>query len=103
MRLAIGGVSAWLADLGWVDAIGPSWLRFVHEAPIPGLQVVQVLFEGGYDADLIPVVLGTQGEVLDVGRQLRLASAAIWKALSTASPVFAETYPPKIIPFASAN
>jgi hypothetical protein len=33
------------------------------------------------DADLIPIVLGSAGEVLDVGRQLRLASAAIWKAL----------------------
>lgn len=33
------------------------------------------------DADLIPVTLGTEGEVLDVGRSLRLASTAIWKAL----------------------
>ncbi len=33
------------------------------------------------DADLIPIVLGTASEVLDVGRQHRLASAAIWKAL----------------------
>ena len=29
----------------------------------------------------IPIVLGTHSEVLDVGRQMRLASAAIWKAL----------------------
>lgn len=33
------------------------------------------------DIELIPIVLGASGEVLDVGRQLRLASAAIWKAL----------------------
>jgi hypothetical protein len=33
------------------------------------------------DAELIPIVLGSRGEVLDVGRHLRLASAAIWKAL----------------------
>jgi hypothetical protein len=33
------------------------------------------------DADLIPVVLGTEGEVLDVGRTNRLVTAAIWKAL----------------------
>ena len=33
------------------------------------------------DADLIPVVLGGAGEVLDVGRQMRLASTAIWKGL----------------------
>ncbi len=33
------------------------------------------------DADLIPIVLGTQGEVLDVGRQQRLVTTAMWKAL----------------------
>jgi Domain of unknown function (DUF222) len=33
------------------------------------------------DADLIPAVLGTQGEVLDVGRAKRLVSTAIWTAL----------------------
>ncbi len=33
------------------------------------------------DADLVPVVLGTSSEVLDVGRHQRLATAAIWKAL----------------------
>jgi hypothetical protein len=33
------------------------------------------------DADLIPVVLGTHSEVLDVGRQQRLVTTAIWKAL----------------------
>jgi len=33
------------------------------------------------DADLIPVVLGSTSEVLDVGRMQRLVTAAIWKAL----------------------
>jgi hypothetical protein len=33
------------------------------------------------DADLIPVVLGTHSEVLDVGRQQRLVTTPIWKAL----------------------
>ena len=33
------------------------------------------------DADLIPAVLGTDGEVLDVGRTQRLVTAAIWRAL----------------------
>jgi hypothetical protein len=33
------------------------------------------------DADLIPAVLGTASEVLDVGRASRLVTAAIWKAL----------------------
>ncbi len=33
------------------------------------------------DADIIPIVLGNQGEVLDIGHHQRLATAAIWKAL----------------------
>ena len=33
------------------------------------------------DADLVPMVLGSQGEVLDVGRTQRLVTPAIWKAL----------------------
>ena len=34
------------------------------------------------DADLIPIVLGTAGEVLDVGRTARLVTPAIWTALT---------------------
>ena len=33
------------------------------------------------DAELIPVCLGTQGEVLDVGRIARLVTPALWRAL----------------------
>jgi hypothetical protein len=33
------------------------------------------------DADLIPVCLGTHGEVLDVGRTARLITPALWRAL----------------------
>jgi hypothetical protein len=33
------------------------------------------------DADVIPAVLGGCSEVLDVGRRVRLASTAIWKAI----------------------
>ena len=33
------------------------------------------------DAELIPVCLGTQGEVLDVGRLARLVTPALWRAL----------------------
>jgi hypothetical protein len=33
------------------------------------------------DAHLIPIVLGTNSEVLDVGRHQRLATAPLWKAL----------------------
>jgi hypothetical protein len=33
------------------------------------------------DAEVIPVVLGSRSEVLDVGRMSRLVTPAIWKAL----------------------
>ena len=33
------------------------------------------------DAEIIPVVLGSAGEVLDVGRSHRLVTAALWRAL----------------------
>ena len=33
------------------------------------------------DADIIPIALGTSGEVLDVGRAHRLVTPAIWRAL----------------------
>ena len=33
------------------------------------------------DAEVIPAVLGGESHVLDVGRQMRLATTAIWKAL----------------------
>ena len=33
------------------------------------------------DADIIPVALGTKGEVLDVGRTHRLVTPALWRAL----------------------
>ena len=33
------------------------------------------------DADIIPITLGTSGEVLDVGRTHRLVTPAIWRAL----------------------
>lgn len=34
------------------------------------------------DAEIIPIVLGTHAEVLDTGRTQRLATTAIWKALT---------------------
>ncbi|WP_051246513.1 HNH endonuclease signature motif containing protein [Nocardioides halotolerans] len=33
------------------------------------------------DADVVPVCLGSDGEVLDVGRSSRLVTAALWRAL----------------------
>lgn len=55
LLFVVGDRAPWLDDLGWIDAIGRSWLRLVNEAPVPGVRVVQVLFAGGYDVDLIPV------------------------------------------------
>jgi hypothetical protein len=46
-----------------------------HELP-PG-----VLRRLACDADLVPVVLGTRSEVLDVGRTARLVTGPIWTAL----------------------
>jgi aminoglycoside 6-adenylyltransferase len=57
--------SPWFDDLSWVDAIGRSWLRLVNDAPVPGVRVVQVLFEGGYDADLLPIDAAALEVVLD--------------------------------------
>jgi hypothetical protein len=36
----------------------------------------------GCDAEIIPAVLGSHGEVLDVGRTQRLVTTGIWKALT---------------------
>ena len=55
MLFVVDDEAAWLDDLGWVDAIGPSWIRLVNQGPIPDMYVVQVLFAGGYDVDLIPL------------------------------------------------
>lgn len=55
LLFVVGDRAAWLDDLSWTDAIGLSWLRLVNEAPVPNIRVVQVLFAGGYDVDLIPV------------------------------------------------
>jgi aminoglycoside 6-adenylyltransferase len=63
---------AWLDDLSWVDAIGQSWIRLVNASPLPDIRVVQVLFAGGYDVDLIPVdreLLGVL-EIPDVAAEL---------------------------------
>lgn len=54
IALLVDDPAAWLGDLGWVDAIAPVWVRLVFPAPIPGFAVVQVLFAGGYDIDIIP-------------------------------------------------
>lgn len=64
--------ASWLDDLGWVDAIGQSWIRLVNEAPIPGVHVVQVLFAGGYDVDLIPVARAQLAVITnpDIGAEL---------------------------------
>ena len=42
----------------WLDEIGPYWATVDHDAPIPGLRVRQVLFEGALDVDVVPVPAG---------------------------------------------
>ena len=55
LLFVVDDLAPWLDDLSWVDAIGRPWLRLVNEAPVPDIRVVQVLYAGGYDVDLIPV------------------------------------------------
>src|SRR5262245_41359463 len=70
LLLVVDDAAPWLEDLGWVDEIGPWWLRFVHDAPVPGLSVVHVLVAGGYDVDLIPL----DAERVDVIRDPQVAA-----------------------------
>jgi aminoglycoside 6-adenylyltransferase len=63
--LVVDDSAPWHADLRWIDAIAPTWTRFVHPSPIPGAPVHQVLFDGGYDADLVVVDPSTIRAILD--------------------------------------
>ncbi|GAB3786328.1 HNH endonuclease signature motif containing protein [Nocardioides ungokensis] len=66
-------------DLGRID-----WATLGTDLPTTddGLELTPaVVRRMACDADLIPVVLGTQGAVLDVGRTSRLVTPAIWRAL----------------------
>jgi hypothetical protein len=55
--LVVDNLAPWVgqADAGWVNEIGSTWINFPHPAPIPGLEVRQVVFDGGYDSDLLVV------------------------------------------------
>jgi aminoglycoside 6-adenylyltransferase len=59
LLLVVEDPGPWHQDLGWIDAIGPTWARFVHPSPIPDIAVHQALFAGGYDADLVVVDAAT--------------------------------------------
>ena len=61
----VDDAARWLEDTAWVEEIAPTWVRLVSPAPIPGISVVQALFAGGYDADLIPLDRGALPIVLD--------------------------------------
>ncbi|WP_460824043.1 HNH endonuclease signature motif containing protein [Nocardioides ungokensis] len=66
-------------DLGRID-----WGTLGTDLPTTddGLELTPaVVRRMACDADLIPIALGTQGEVLDVGRTSRLVTPAIWRAL----------------------
>ena len=55
--------ASWLGDLSWVESITQSWIRLVNESPMREIHVVQVLFAGGYDVDLIPVTRENLGVI----------------------------------------
>jgi hypothetical protein len=68
-----------LADTGVIGVGGTGMGSAVSE---DGLELpAQVIRRLACDADLIPAVLGSHGEVLDVGRVHRLITAALWVAL----------------------
>jgi aminoglycoside 6-adenylyltransferase len=107
LLFVVEDVTPWLDDLSWVDAIGPSWLRVVNEAPIPGIQVVQVLFAGGYDADLIPVdrngltalrIPKVAGEIFGHGARLVCDRVAAFDGLLDDTAAFPATTPSAIQP-----
>jgi aminoglycoside 6-adenylyltransferase len=42
-------------DADWPAAVGEPWISLVHDAPIPGVQVRQVLYAPGHDVDWVSV------------------------------------------------
>ncbi|MGH3333801.1 MAG: DUF222 domain-containing protein [Nocardioidaceae bacterium] len=61
------------ADL--VDGVGTATLETGQSLSVDAVRRLAC------HAELIPIVLGSHGEVLDVGRTIRLVTLAIWKAL----------------------
>jgi aminoglycoside 6-adenylyltransferase len=55
--IVVNSLEPWVgeADAAWVQEIGPAWINFPHPSPIPGVEVRQVIFDGGYDSDLVVV------------------------------------------------
>ncbi len=55
--LVVEDLAAWTGerDAPWVHEIAPVWINLLHPSPIPGIEVRQVIFAGGYDSDLIVV------------------------------------------------
>ena len=51
----------YLRDETWLAEVARPWVTLVHDAPIPGIEVRQVLFEGALDSDIVflpPSVIG---------------------------------------------
>ena len=46
-------------DTDWLESLRPVWVTLDHDAPIPGIRVRQVVFEGGLDVDFIPLEAGS--------------------------------------------
>jgi len=47
-----------LLEPRWLHEVGTPWVSLVHASPVPGVEVLQVLFEGGFDVDVVPVPPG---------------------------------------------
>lgn len=44
-----------IEDAVWPAQLGQVWISLVHDAPIPGIRVRQVLYAPGHDVDWVPV------------------------------------------------
>jgi aminoglycoside 6-adenylyltransferase len=53
--LVVRDPAAVIEDDAWPAGVGEAWISLVHEAPIPGVQVRQVVYAPGHDVDWIVV------------------------------------------------
>jgi len=42
----------------WLGEVARPWVTLVHESPVPGIEVRQVLFDGAFDVDLVALPPG---------------------------------------------
>jgi aminoglycoside 6-adenylyltransferase len=55
--LVVDDLAQWTEEIDarWVHEIAPVWINQLHPSPLPGINIRQVIFDGGYDSDLVVV------------------------------------------------